>query len=88
MSSPQSLSLSEATSTSALSSTRLGRYGRYYIDQFSPYFVPFKSGANNAALGPFYLVFLLYENKTYRTSKSRLKRQLHTVRSHFLNKAI
>jgi hypothetical protein len=31
-------------SPSALSSTRLGRYGRYYIDQFSPYFVPFTRG--------------------------------------------
>jgi hypothetical protein len=29
------------------------------------------SGADNAALGPFYLVLLLYKNKTYRRSKSR-----------------
>jgi hypothetical protein len=40
------------------------------IDQFSPYFVPL-SGADNAALGPFYLVFLLYENNIYPRPKSR-----------------
>jgi hypothetical protein len=47
--------------SSVLTGTRLDRYGRYYIDQFSLYFVPFKRGRLRRLLSILSRVFVLYK---------------------------